>query len=154
MGIFDPTGLNTFAAYFCDAVLSGVSVQRAQGFYPITLDSKALTLRLVYTIGAMRLEGLLKLRLIQQDLDIAVMDMIKFSAKTSLADQITSAIRALKPTNVPSTFQIRKEGLDAHAGAGEGEGPNGEARSSSPVAVKAKKRKTVGIGMIVKKVSW
>ncbi|RYG99278.1 hypothetical protein EON65_50450, partial [archaeon] len=122
VGIFDPTGLNTFASYFCDAILSSITVLRVQGCYPIALDSKVLTLRLVYTIGTMRLEGLLRLRLIQQDLDIAVMDMIKFSAKTSLADQITPAIRALKHNNMPSTLQIRKEGLDMHAGGREGGG--------------------------------
>jgi hypothetical protein len=88
VGIYDPTGLPMFASYFCDALLNGVSVVRSSSFYPLAADSKQLAVRLIYNIGNMRLEGLLKLQLLHQNLDLLVFDMMVASSRININSQV------------------------------------------------------------------
>lgn len=147
MGIYDPTGLMMFSSYFCDALLGGVSIVRSNAFYPLKADAPSLALRLIYNVGSMRLEGLLRLSALQKDMDELVFEMMQVAAKVRLDAQVTRASRAAKPkAPVPASFVIRKEGL------GEDEAEAAAADEQDPSApAKAKKRKAVGVTLFANK---
>ena len=56
----DSSGLDSFASYFCDAILSKPSLERDSSLFPDDPSSHQCGIRLSYNIGGMGLEGILK----------------------------------------------------------------------------------------------
>lgn len=64
VGISDPAGLSSFAAYFCDALLSPISFHIDVDHYPTNLASNLLALNFEYKIGLRIFDGQLKVCII------------------------------------------------------------------------------------------
>jgi hypothetical protein len=60
VGIDTSSGLETFSAYFCDAILAKPSLERESSLFPEDSTSGICGIRLSYNLGGTNLEGVLK----------------------------------------------------------------------------------------------
>ena len=77
VGIFDPEGLPAYAAYFRDAIVSGASLDGDSSTNVNVPDNIYFVLQ--YSIGSSKLEGRIKLHLLQGDLPMEVFTMTKMA---------------------------------------------------------------------------
>lgn len=151
VGIYDE--LPSFAKYFSAALVAGVSIARLKDYFPIKLDSDQLQLKLFYSIGSAvsRLEGHLKLTLVQGNLDDVIFDMMAASAKVSLDKQFSTVgqtASALFPSSPANDFASSALASQGHDRTPEPATPI----QAEEAPVRAKKRKAVGVTLFAKKV--
>eukprot|EP00981_Chlorochromonas_danica_P011333 scaffold3873_cov177-Ochromonas_danica.AAC.13 len=153
VGIYDE--LSSFAKYFSTALVAGVSIARLKDYFPLKLDSDQLQLKLLYSIGsaAARLEGHLKLTLVQGNLDDVIFDMMAASAKVSLGKQFSAVGQtssAAFPSSPANDFASSSQATQGHDHSDIQEPATPIVAEEAPV--RAKKRKAVGVSLFAKKV--
>jgi hypothetical protein len=99
VGIYDSTGLNCFAGYFVDALLSGPTVERSPEHFPVNNESNTVALKMNYTVGSMQMDGLLKFDLVQKDIDRSMMKFLKAAYSSDFVKQKNLARKTIKPSD-------------------------------------------------------
>ena len=135
------TGLDEFASYFCDAMLNGPQIPLVPHCFPVVDHAKAIAMKLIYSVGSMQLEGLLRLNLVQSSMPKAVFEMMS-AFSVGVTSQVTKESRSSRLKSDSVTIMKQPKSTSETAEAEEAVVENAE---SGPV--KAKKRKAGGVNL-------
>ncbi len=147
VGVYDQ--LTTFSSYFCDAFVANVTIDRSVLAVPVLERISQISLTLRYTISAtLKLQGVLKLTLVQNNIDVTVFETLKNMFEFDYEKQRSEIItRKTERKKVP-LLQVRPKQGAAYDGADDNGGEGGAAAVDDiPVVQKAKIRKTGGVNI-------
>lgn len=139
------TNLQEFASYFCDALLTGPQIPLLAQHFPVLDNAPTLALKLIYTVGNMQLEGLLRLSMVQKHMPKAVFHMMSTFSAGSLTNQVTKESRSSRPK--PELVTINRQVKATIEGEGDVDNTAAGQETTESGPVKAKKRKAAGVNL-------